>query len=133
MVRPLTSTVDKVPNIQEKTTGRPGAEQVVLTTFIAFVVSGLANAPIGKSKTKQEAFLKGLLANNLINWGVLFVILVMASDFEASATLAIAFAWLILIATLLSKGEKAFQNLQKFQGQIQGASGDSPPQEPATT
>jgi hypothetical protein len=47
---------------------------------------------------------------------VVAMFLVIASDFDATAQLAVAFAYLILISSLLVVGPAAFENLSRMVG-----------------
>ena len=57
----------------------------------------------------------------LFGWGVLLFMLVTAADFDATASLAQAFAFLILLATLLSVGPVAFDNIAVLVGASRSA------------
>jgi hypothetical protein len=52
-----------------------------------------------------------------LGWGVLFVVLVAAADFEQTAELAAAFATLIFVAVMLLYGPTALGNLSTLVSQ----------------
>jgi len=54
------------------------------------------------------------LGRATLGWGVLFVMLVAASDFEATAELAAAFATLIFVAVILLYGPTALANVSSL-------------------
>lgn len=52
-------------------------------------------------------------------WGMMFLMLVVLTDIEATAELSVAFAWLILISIALAYGADAFRNFSAVLGQPQ--------------
>lgn len=64
-----------------------------------------------------NAGIKGDRMNNqLVGFGILFFTLIVASDFDATAPLAVAFAYLILLAVLMTAGPIAMQRLAALMG-----------------
>lgn len=52
----------------------------------------------------------------LFGWGVVAVTLAIFADITSTAELAVAFAWLILVAVLLHSGPRVFTNIQTVVG-----------------
>jgi hypothetical protein len=114
-----------IPNVAAQTAG--DRRQILLTLTIAFGIAYLAKISdvaasqgvkkllTGKGDDRSPA-IRALEAQNAVGWVILIVILSIGSDFETSRPLAVAFAWLILIASVLQNGEKAIKTLSALQG-----------------
>lgn len=103
------------PSVQVRTTGASVRQQIVFTTFAAFTISTLAKfEPYSRKKKGRDVFTQKntarvlmMVGKGIIGWVVLLLILSAASDFETTAQLAQAFAWLILISAVLFNGQTA--------------------------
>lgn len=80
-----------------------------LPLLFAFAVQIIADYDYDKPLDKQVRPL--LREQNLLGWGVLFISLSAMTDFDTTRELAIAFAWLILIASLAYRGKAFFDKL----------------------
>ena len=52
----------------------------------------------------------------LFAWGVVAVTLAIFADINSTSELAVAFAWLVLIAVLFNSGGKVFDNISAVVG-----------------
>jgi hypothetical protein len=53
-------------------------------------------------------------AQRIAAWGVVVFTLIVLAEFDVTAELAVAFAYLILLSVLLTVGPVAFDNLSKM-------------------
>lgn len=58
-----------------------------------------------------------LPVQQIIGFGIVSFALIVASDFPATGTVAVAFAYLILLGALMSAGPVAFERLSNLVGQ----------------
>lgn len=95
------------PDVQQRTTGASIRTQIVFTTVGAFAISYIAKMKrFDKASTAEAA---QITAKGAIGWFVLLIALSAMSDFETTSQLAIAFAWVILLASLFVNGPKALK------------------------
>lgn len=85
--------------------------QVVVLTTVSFLMF-----TFGKNVAENEL----PTGKQLIAWGVLFVMLVTISDFDQTASIAAALAWLIALTVFLTYGVDFFGKLTRTVG---GSSG----------
>lgn len=52
----------------------------------------------------------------LFGWGVIAITLAIFADIDTTADLAVAFAWLVLIAVLFNSGPKVFNSISSIVG-----------------
>lgn len=65
-----------------------------------------------------------MTAERIAAWGVVIFALIVLAEFNATAELSVAFAYLILLSVLLTVGPVAFDNISKmFTAQPSGSSG----------
>jgi len=102
-----------IPNVEERTTGASRRGQVFGLLMLAFVINGLSKAGSVKNESETKVFFKSLATNNLPAWAFLWVVLTLASDFDSTTDLALAFAVLIFLASLILNGEKTFKYIQQ--------------------
>lgn len=58
-----------------------------------------------------------MTAQSLFGWAVVAIILSIFADIESTSEIAVAFAWLILIAVLFNSGIKVFDGISSvFEG-----------------
>lgn len=57
-----------------------------------------------------------LPVQQIVAFGILGFALIVASDFPATGTIAVAFAYLILLGTLMAAGPVAFERLSNLVG-----------------
>lgn len=103
--------------------------KIVLAMLLAFVIRILATVKADDAVAgKGLGFKSAIEGQNLIAWGVLVAMLSLASDIDATSDIAVAFAFLILVAALLSSGTDAIKNLdtlitggKKLQKQVKNA------------
>lgn len=55
-----------------------------------------------------------MTAQRIAAWGVVVFVLIVFAEFDATAELSVAFAYLILLSVLLTVGPVAFDNLSKM-------------------
>lgn len=106
-------------------------QAVILTQLLSFTLFWLAG---DQARTKTANGLRRLRGQPALpgpttpsgptmtvsvasGWAVMFLTLIVFTDIEATAPLAAAFAWLILISIALAYGEDAFNNITKLLGQ----------------
>lgn len=111
VVDPRLTPNQYAPNVQARTTGASPRQQVAFTTLGALGIVFLANMKkIGKAEARLSIL---MIVRGIVGWFVLFLTLAIASDFEATAPLATAFGWVILLTVLLVKGPAAVDTLAK--------------------
>lgn len=107
------------------------ARQVTLAMLIAGLVYGAA---YGLEYAVDQRTDRQSIANplpklggweTLIAWGTVYLMLVIMADIPASGQLAVAFAWMFVLAILFSYGIEAFSNLLELQNG--GTEGGDPP------
>lgn len=64
-----------------------------------------------------------MTAQRLAAWGFVIFTLIVLAEFNATAELSVAFAYLILLSVLLTVGPVAFDNLSKMFTTTGGTSG----------
>lgn len=102
----------------------PAARHVVLAMTGALVIYGsayglqYANDQDGRRIENPLPKLGGW--ETLIGWGFMFVFLIFLADLGAPGDLAVAFAYLFLVAILFTYGIEAFANLRELMGQSIG-------------
>lgn len=109
-----------VPNVGAKVANNmTDANQIVLATGLAFLVSGISNSKRIRKKDGTIdllAIIQGFGGVNLAAWVVIFVTLIVASDIPTTSRVAGPFAWLICIGTLSARGDKFFKRVNEFVG-----------------
>ena len=106
---------DRIPNVQQYTTGASERKQILLALVLAFGIDFFAklNTAQGKKTSSADVWIAAK-GQSIAAWIVLIVILSMASDFDSTRQLSVAFAWLILIVALLGNGSKAIGNVSNI-------------------
>lgn len=88
--------------------------KIVLALLIAFVIRILATVDTEGAKKGKAKVRESVTGQNLVSWAVLAAFLAIASDIDATSDIAVAFALLILVASLLTSGPDALSNLDKL-------------------
>jgi succinate-acetate transporter protein len=113
-----------------------GPRGVVYAMLIAFGIFVLAGAQGSRRLENGLARVTGATAREpkpgepsigpqaLLGWAVLFVIFIALADLDATAELATAFAFLLLLTIVLAFGPDMFNNITRMLG---GAPTSSPP------
>lgn len=116
----------------------------MLVAFLVFIISGpqsqaalthKINVLRPNAPSEAAPASSWLTVSNAIGWSVMFLFLLVMSDVSATAQLAQAFAWLILISILLTNGTAAMTtlgNLTKIGGTAPASSTPLPPITPVT-
>ena len=99
------------PNLAERTTQADNRQQIVLLILLAFTVHVLANMQTNRAgkRLRIEDVPPAIMQTNLPAWAVVAVILLIASDFDSTSRVSVAFAGLLTIAVVISDGQKAFK------------------------
>jgi hypothetical protein len=105
----LENLASRGPDIRGRIVGN--RRKIVSALLLAFVVRVVATYDVkGWSSGKKPAIKSvDIGAQNLVAWALLAVMLSVASDMESTSDLAVAFAFLILIATLMVSGLDAIR------------------------
>lgn len=80
----------------------------VLVLALALRTLALIRLPLLKDNPAEEAH-RVFNELTLIAWGAIWVTLIVASDYETTTDLALAFALLVFVAVLLHDGPQAFK------------------------
>lgn len=91
-------------------------KQVYLALLASLIVNFAAHIDPNKTDSITHSVRTTSKQVNLIGFGILFIMLSFAADFDSTADLARAFAFLILVATLLNSGGAAFTNIGTLAG-----------------
>ncbi len=59
-----------------------------------------------------------LSAQQVLGWGVLYLILIAGADIPATGKIAAAFSWLLFLSIMLFYGVDAFNNLSNLDGGV---------------
>ena len=92
----------------------PGTRsQILFTLGVAFAINFASLYRPDQLDRAKEAHTAGKQVD-IIGFALLTITLVAASDFQTTQQLALAFAWLILIATLALHGTQAFKHINRY-------------------
>lgn len=100
-----------IPNMQAQTTGASDRQKVIGALLLAFTVNTVGRME-GVKKPRQ--FFATVLTQNLPAWVFILAILTIASDFDSTRDIAIAFALLFLVAAILTNGLDAMAVIQSL-------------------
>lgn len=105
-------------------TGNRTVLLTVLVSFGTFVLAGpqaiakLGNVQrylVGEGKAETPAANQSVFSpRSLFGWALMFVMLTILADFDATSDLAASFATLIMLTTLLALGPDALSNVQSL-------------------
>jgi len=102
-----------VPNIAARTIGADTRRKVILTLTIAYLVRAIAYLERDtKGDYTPERLTDALLRTNIPAWVVIYAVLAIASDFDATREISIAFAILVLVAVLLYDGPRSLKTIE---------------------
>jgi hypothetical protein len=96
-----------VPDVAVRTVGADTRRKVMLALTVAYVMRTVSQLERGSDgKYEAKAVYQALLRTNIPAWVVLYAVLAIASDFDATRELAVAFAILIMVSVLLYDGPR---------------------------
>lgn len=95
------------PNIADRTVYASDRRKVLLALMVAFAIRAISHFEKGRDNVDPEKALKAIGSTGIPNWLILVAILTIASDFESTSKLAVAFSLLILVAVLMNNGLEA--------------------------
>lgn len=95
-----------VPDVAARTVGADTRRQVMLALTVAYVVRAVSYLERNEATGRYEprAIYDALLRTNIPAWVVIYAVLAIASDFDTTRQLSVAFALLLLVAVLLYDG-----------------------------
>lgn len=105
-----------VPDVAAQTVNADYRRQIVLMLGLAFTVRlmGTIDTEPDDEIEPIERIIDGGKRSNPFAWGVIGVVLLVASDFDSLGNLSRAFAGLILVAMLMSDGITAMETIAKI-------------------
>lgn len=90
-----------------------------LVSFVLFILSGrnAQNRIVGKLTRQSTADLSDteITLRNAVGWGTVFAILLAGADIPQTAEIAAAFAWLLLVSSLVAFGPAALNTITGVQ------------------
>lgn len=123
-----------VPDIAARTIGADTRRKVMLTLTIAYLIRAIAYLERDpKGGYTPERLTDALLRTNIPAWVVIYAVLAVASDFDATREISIAFAILVLVAVLLYDGPRSLKTIEGWtQPKPTGRTAASGPTGPTT-
>lgn len=105
-----------VPNLEQRTVGATPRYQLLLLIGGAALVRFAAGMgerydASGKQANDRNLARSGLQSVPIIPWIAIYVVFAIAVDFDATRDLAIAFALLLFVMTLITRGQSAATNI----------------------
>lgn len=101
-------TTPRVPDTTAVYSETSDATKIFRLLLLAFAIQAIAKwdvTTVGAGGNAHQLH-KVTSATNLVGWLIVWFFLTIMAQYEATGTLALAFAWLLLIAQLLANGEK---------------------------
>lgn len=82
--------------------------------FLALTISTVSKFNVKSKKKWYEQTPELFKAQNLIAWGLLFIVLSLGTDYDSTYELAIALSWLILLSVAINNGQQFLKVTQAF-------------------
>lgn len=102
-----------VPDVAARTVGADTRRKVMLLLTIAYVIRTVAYLERDtKGDYTPERVTDALLRTNIPAWVVIYAVLAIASDFDATREVSIAFAILVLVAVLFYDGPRTLRTIE---------------------
>lgn len=104
-----------IPDVAVRTVGADTRRKVMLTLSVAYIIRTISYLERDtKGSYGPTQLTDALLRTNIPAWVVLYAVLAIASDFDATQALSMAFAILIMIAVLLYDGPRAIRTIESW-------------------
>lgn len=103
-----------IPDVATRTVGADTRRKVLLALTVAFTVRTLAMFKRNEDGYTPQNVWKAVQKTNIPAWVVLYAMLAIASDFDTTRELALAFAILILVAIFLYDGGKFITTIESI-------------------
>lgn len=101
---------------------RVTTSKVFTVLTVAFLINVTARADGSKAKakgrSKQRVFFESALTSNVPAWLILLLVMTFLADNPQTGQIAYALAWLILLGSVITNGEKAAKNVDVFMKNI---------------
>jgi len=106
-------------NAAEVYDGASNRQKIVTALVGAFVIRVVAGITVNRKTKRADAsdVIGAIYEADIPSWIVIAAILMIASDFEATSRLSLAFTLLLLVAVIMADGERAIKNVEKLRNQ----------------